>query len=89
MREGLGEWICTKAMARKKCRKWQRIIPKAIVHFQGDFQKPFFSSEKHFVLSSNKKARTSKTKRKSWVNPNKTLVMRKIFERESSFEEKI
>ena len=55
VREGLGESICTKAMARGNCRKWQRIIPKAIVHFQRDFQKSFSSSGKYFVLSPNKK----------------------------------
>ena len=79
MREGLGEWICTKAMARGNCWKWQRIIPKAIVQFSKRFSIGIFPSEKHLVLSPNKKGKPPRPKTKSWVNSNETLVIKKIF----------
>ena len=55
MREGFGEWICTKAMVREIVESGKEAFLKAIEHFQRNFQKAFFPSEKHFVLSQNKK----------------------------------
>ena len=59
------------------------------MHFQRDFQKAFFSSEKHFGLSPNKNNKNLQDQNRSWVDPNKTLAIKKYFEREGSFEGKI
>ena len=40
------------------------------------------------ALVQNKKQEPPRPKIKSWVNPNKTLAIKKYFEREGSFEEK-
>ena len=52
-------------------------FPKAIVQNSKRFSKVIFPNEKHFVLSPKRKARTSKTKGRSWVNPNKTFAIKK------------
>ena len=41
------------------------------------FSEVIFPNEKHFVLSPKRKARTSKTKGRSWMNPNKTFAIKK------------
>ena len=63
-------------------------FPKAIVQISKRFSKGISQVKKYFALSPKRKARTSKTKDRSWVNPNKTFAIKKIFERESSLEEK-
>ena len=55
MREGLGERICTKAMAREKSLKVAKDFPKAIVQNSKRFSKVIFPNEKHFVLRPNEK----------------------------------
>ena len=58
-------------------KKGERSLKNTIVPFKR-FQKKFFLSEKHLVLSTNKKGKPPRPKIKSWVNPNKTLAI-KIF----------
>ena len=40
------------------------------------FSKEIFPSEKHLVLSPNKKGKPPRPKTKSWVNSNETLVIK-------------
>ena len=57
--------------------KGKRITPNAIGYFFKDFQK--LSQLKNTCVGSTKDGKTSKTKIKSWVKPNKTLVIKEIF----------
>ena len=68
--------------------KGERSLKNTIVPFKR-FQKKFFLSEKHLVLSTNEQGKPSRPKIKSWVNPNKTLAIKKVFEGVGSLEENL
>ena len=55
--------------------KGEKITPNAIGLFKRFF-KGNFPNEKHLVLSPNKKGKPPRPKIKSWVNPNKILVIK-------------
>ena len=57
----------------------KKITPKAIGLFKRFFKRNF-PNEKHLVLSPNKMEKPPRPKIKSWVNPNKTFVIKKVFE---------
>ena len=58
--------------------KGQKITPNAIGLFKRFFKRNF-PNEKHLVLSPHKMEKPPRPKIKSWVNPNKTLVIKEIF----------
>ena len=66
---------------------WQEVIlkrekdyPNAIGFFKKVFKNNnFFPNEKHLVLSPHKMEKPPRPKIKSWVNPNKKLVIKEIF----------
>ena len=67
-------------------RSWQEeILKRGKDHskmpwgYLRDFSKEIFPSEKHLVLSPNKKGKPPRPKTKSWVNPNKILVIKENF----------
>ena len=78
MGKGLWEWISTQVMARGNFEKGRRSLQNAIGLFKRFFKRNF-PNEKHLVLSPNKKGKPPRPKIKSWVNPNKTFVIKEIF----------
>ena len=73
-----GGVISTYVMARRDFEKGEKITPNAIGLFKRFFKRNF-PNEKHLVLSPNKKGKPPRPKIKSWVNPNKTFVIKGKF----------
>ena len=78
MGKGFWEGISTWVMARGIFLEGEKITPNAIGLFKRFF-KGNFPNEKHLVLSPNKKGKPPRPKIKSWVNPNKTFVIKEKF----------
>ena len=58
--------------------KGGRSLQNALGLFKRFFKRNF-PNEKHLVLSPNKMEKPPRPKIKSWVNPNKTLVIKESF----------
>ena len=56
----------------------EKVTPNAIGLFKRFFKRNF-PNEKHLVLSPHKMEKPPRPKIKSWVNPNKTLVIKESF----------
>ena len=78
MRNGFWEVVSTHVMARVDFEKGERSLQIAIGLFKRFFKRNF-PNEKHVVLSPNKMEKPPRPKIKSWVNPNKTFVIKENF----------
>ena len=77
MRDGFGRGFPLMSW-QEEFLKGKRITPNAIGYFKKIF-KNFPQMKKTFVLSPHKMEKPPRPKIKSWVNPNKTLVIKENF----------